>query len=294
VGSQRPAHCERDMKTRSWPAECALHRINHGKKPCAEIENERDGQRLKALVAKLVTRWATEDAADQRVKTESANEIMNENDTVPLTQVTGKRPQLANTADDSARKLRYLVHTELKKRFLDHTHYNEVLADVVKKHPQLAGAKAELANEFNALPSPVQFRAEVRREQTAQNCSYELAFETVADRYPALRQPQFGNEDLGDSAAAGNAFRELVNRYFVDHPTLKRTSQHDYDFVFAKMSREHPELTARMHTPMRSNANVWLASTSDGKTPTRKSAPQGQGKNLPAATPPERAAKLAV
>jgi hypothetical protein len=175
---------------------------------------------------------------------------------------------MMNTAHAKS-KLRGLVSAELRRQFGD---YSKALSAVLKRHPALQGAKAELANELASLPSPVQFRAEVRREMVAQDTDYLTAFETVCERYPSLRHPTIANEQSPAEADAERDRREALQRYIREYASdfgLDLTKAAHYEQAFRRVLEMHPEIADAMRKPFPANANLWIPRAGDGHTPAR-------------------------
>jgi hypothetical protein len=264
------------MNSRFWN-EANLRRLNKGKKTPTQLANERDIARFQTLVAGLKSKWAKE---DQQETTH-----INESESIMLD-------------DKQKNRLRQLVDEHLRNTFRGYDKYEQALSEVLAKHKtefgNVAAVTAEFVNErHEGRPSPVEFRAEVLREQRATGLSYDQSFQLVAARYPNLQHPQFGNDRPGmeGEGERRKKIQELIQEYCTAHG-LNLSNPGTYDHVFQRVLAEHPEITNAMVQPMRSNANTWRTSPRDGHTPT---APQSSGVPLRPAgyTPPERAAKLA-
>jgi hypothetical protein len=155
--------------------------------------------------------------------------------------------------------------------------------------------------------SDVQRRAllhsEAQKEMRARGCTYEQAFSTVLTIHPewqgaspprlATERPQRTSGQLISAGVEttdterGQRIQELVNAYLSANP---KTS---YDVAFKRVLEDpkNKELVEGMHRPGRGAVNLWQKRSTDGATPPSKY-PQGQGTNLPASTPAERAARL--
>lgn len=265
------------MRIPSWQTECALSRMNRGKKTPAEIHNEAERTTLRNLVAGLAAKWATEDQLDQTTRTDESRDIVN---------------------TDKKSKLFRLTYRELR-----HHHFGvvakfpEALAKVVAKHPEFANIKAEVATEFTneaaSVPTPEQFQQEVLAAKMANGGDYGLAFRVTCQKYPAMqRQVAFQNEEMAeeqaDSTKASKEFRDLLNTWFNNHPTLDRSRQEDYDHGYNSVAQAHPELMARMIQPGKGPINLWRKTSDDGHTPPRTPAPKKAVLKYGPGIPPNR------
>jgi hypothetical protein len=264
------------MKNCFWN-EVTLRRLNHGKKSPSEIQNERDRQRLKTLVAGLVAKWRSENSAEQdqtRTQIESANTM--------------------TTNEQQKNRLRGLIHRELRSTFRDWTQWAPAADAVLKKHPELKGAKAELSNEFKALPSPVQFQQELAEMTTKNGGNRDLAFRALCERYPLL-SPQFSNQLNDDDAQEQRERREQLQkliRQYCKEQGFDLAKPGIYDLAFKRVLQKNPELANAMHKPGRANANRWIPTASDGHTPAK--ARKATAREYGTGAPPTRRADMAV
>jgi hypothetical protein len=253
------------MRSSFWN-EATLRRQNRGKMTPMQLANERDIARFRTLVSDLKTKWVAEDQQQTTHINESENML----------------------DDKQKNRLRQLVHEHLHNTFRGYDRYEEALKEVLvmpqhkAEFGNIAAVTAEFVNEHReGRPSPVQFRAEVLREQRATGLSYEEAFTVVCERYPGLQHPEFSNTRPGMEAEGTRRERiqELIQEYCMAHG-LNLSNPGTYDHVFQRVLAEHPEITNAMVKPMRSNANTWRTSPRDGHTPTNPHAPQGSGTPL--------------
>jgi hypothetical protein len=270
---------------RTFWNEKSLARANRGKPSAVE----RARRKLRAAVAPYSEKWRRESQEDQ----ENFSGAVPESDK----RVNENRDM---TALQKAR-LRTLVHRELASKFQDYSHFEEALARVLKKHPDLAGGRAELANEFNNVPTPAVFRQEVAAAQQANGGDYDLAFAATMEKYSGLglRQPDLSNEDLSEAVARTEQVQKLVREYCATYG-LDPNRSADYTRAYARVLELNPTIADAMHKPSRSNSNLWRSTPRDGTTPPSKS---GRGQGNPAAaltsvqaalySPPDRAKALA-